>query len=136
MLDAQSANKGERVENDEVLDGEKEKEESREDFSKLKVVELRSRLQEAGLNCRGTKSVLVERLTQASKEKKNEDKEETEEMEEPESHTTDVGEVAADGDVQMQDETVTIEDVPDEDGTAVIPESNEEEEAEVEEEEA
>merc|ERR1712083_562988 len=68
MLDAQSAdkNEGEGVESDEVLDGEKEKEieESREDFSKLKVVELRSRLQEAGLNCRGTKSVLVERLTQ------------------------------------------------------------------------
>merc|ERR1719189_1896136 len=85
MLDAQSSDKNEGVENDEVLDREKEIEESREDFSKLKVVELRSRLQEAGLNCRGTKSVLVERLRQASKEKKNEDEEETEEMEESES---------------------------------------------------
>merc|ERR1719193_2152182 len=86
MLDPQSAaeKEGEKTESVDEKEAEEEREED-EDLSKLKVVELRSRLQAAGINCRGTKAVLVERLAQVEKEKK--DEEQTEEMDEAEGAT-------------------------------------------------
>ena len=132
MLDSQSAAEevGEQVESDNEKKTENFVEDvEAEDLSKLKVVELRARLQAAGLNCRGTKAVLVERLAQAEKvEKEKKDEEQAEEMDEAESAT------GGDQDVQMEDqaEAVTIEDVPDEDASATMPEtvSNHEEEEE------
>merc|ERR1719209_1853296 len=133
MLDPQSAAEtvGEENESVDKKEAEEEREEV-EDLSKLKVVDLRSRLQAAGINCRGTKAVLVERLAQVEKEKK--DEEQTEEMDEAEGATI----LSADQDVQMEDqaEAVTIEDVPDEDGSAAVPElSNEEDDGKNEEDE-
>ena len=79
MLDNQSAtDEGESRTHEAEEDLTKEEEDvskQEEDFSKLKVAELRTRLQAAGLNSQGTKPALLERLVQWVTENKKRNEE-------------------------------------------------------------